>query len=579
MTRLTRRNLLGLAGSVAGLAACGQTSDVAPGGRVNMDADTRAPYDGEVAFRHGVASGDPLPDRVILWTRVTPLGAINKPVPVSYGVFTDRERTRPVAFGLTMAEPGRDFCVKVDAEGLEPDTEYFFQFVARATGGEMGSPLGRTRTAPPAGTSPTLKLAVISCSNYPFGLFNVYREIGSRSDLDAVVHLGDYIYEYGVDGYGGATGQEIGRNHDPIMETVTLDDYRIRHAQYKSDPDLQAAHAAAPWLCTWDDHESTNNSYRSGAENHNPEENEGDWTDRKQAAVQAYLEWMPVRDPEPGRAREAIYRRFDFGDTATVFCLESRLTGRSDEISWFAELGGLEPAQIPMAAARTMTKVQAEDRTMLGAAQEDWLAEGLKASVARGAAWQVLANQVIMARVRPPNFTRTLTPEQIAAVENGYVQQLIPFSQLGLPWNLDAWDGFPAARERLYAAAAEAGARLVTLTGDTHTAWANDLHDGEGRLRGVEFGCTSVTSPGFGTYMPGVPGLGEMFEAANEDVVHYDPHGHGYVLVTLTEDTARADFIKVSTILETDYESSVADSFLATREGKGMIGLVEARKG
>lgn len=576
MTRLTRRNLLGLASSAVGLAACGQRSDVNRGGRVNMDADTRAPYEGEVAFEHGVASGDPLADRVILWTRVTPKASSPQPIPVSYGVFADREREKPVAFGLTMAEPGRDFCVKVDVDGLEPDTEYFFQFVARATSGQLGSPLGRTRTAAPAGTSPSLKLAVISCSNYPFGLFNVYRDIGARNDLDAVIHLGDYIYEYGVDGYGGAVGQEIGRNHDPITEIVTLDDYRMRHAQYKSDTDLQAAHAAAPWLCTWDDHESTNNSYRSGAENHNPEENEGDWSDRKQAAVQAYLEWMPVRDPEPGLAREAIYRRFDFGDTATIFCLESRLTGRSEEISWFAELGGLEPAQIPMAAAKTMTKVQAEDRTMLGATQEQWLAQGLRASVRRGAAWQVLANQVVMARVRPPNFTRTLTEDQIGAVENGYVQQLIPFSQLGLPWNLDAWDGFPAARDRLYAAAAEAGANLVTLTGDTHTAWANDLHDGEGELRGVEFGCTSVTSPGFGTYMPGVPGLGEMFEAANEDVVHYDPHGHGYSLVTLTKDTARADFIKVSTILEPDYEASVTESFLTVRENGRMSGLTEA---
>ena len=576
MTDLTRRNLLGLASGVAGLAACGQTSDVPSGERVNMDADTRAPYDGEVAFDHGVASGDPLPDRVILWTRVTPLGPRSQPIPVSYGVFADRERTRPVAFGLTMAEPGRDHCVKVDVAGLEADREYFFQFIARATGGQLGSPLGRTKTVAAAGDQPTLKLAVVSCSNFPFGYFNVYREIGAQTGLDAVVHLGDYIDEYGVDGYGGKSGKALGRNHDPVVEIVTLDDYRTRHAQYKSDPDLQSAHAAAPWLCTWDDHESANNSYRTGAENHNPEENEGNWSDRKQAAVQAYLEWMPVRDPEPGRAREAIYRRFDFGDTASIFCLESRLTGRSDEISWFAELGGLEAQKIPMAAAKTMTRVQADARTMLGAAQEDWLAGGLAASAGRGTSWQVLANQVVMGRVRPPNFTRTLTPEQIAAVEDGIIQQLIPFSQLGLPFNLDAWDGFPAARERLYASAAEAGARLVTLAGDSHTAWANELHDDAGELRGVEFGCTSVSSPGFGTYMPGVPGIGDMFEAANEEVVHHDPHGHGYTLVTLTPDTARADFVKVSTILEPDYEASVSDSFL-TQLGNGrMKALTEA---
>ena len=177
---------------------------------------------------------------------------------------------------------------------------------------------------------------MISCSNWPFGYFNVYKAIAQRDDVDAVIHLGDYIYEYGVDGYGGQVGEQIGRRHDPVTEIVTLEDYRTRHAQYKSDPDLQAAHAIAPWYCTWDDHESTNNSYRSGAENHNPENNEGDWTARKQVAVQAYMEWMPVRELQPGRAAESIYRSADWGDLASIFMLESRLTGRSDEISWLS---------------------------------------------------------------------------------------------------------------------------------------------------------------------------------------------------------------------------------------------------
>ncbi len=579
MSRLTRRGALGLAGGLAGLAACGPgqvASDTLSGDRVNLDADTRAPYDGEVAFEHGVASGDPMSDRVVVWTRVTPKGPQNQSIPVAVGVFSDREKTRPVAFQLTSADPSRDFCVKVDISGLKPATEYFFHFIARASGGQLTSAPGRTRTLDAVGTSPTLRLAVVSCSNYPFGRFHVYRELGQRSDLDAIIHLGDYIYEYGVDGYGGETGQQIGRNHAPPLETVSLGDYRRRHAQYKSDTDLQAAHAAAPWLCTWDDHESANDSYRTGAENHNPEENEGDWSDRKMAAVQAYLEWMPVRDPAPGRARDAIYRRFDFGDTATVFCLESRLIGRSEEISWVNEIGGLPAEKVPMAAARTIARVGVAERTMLGPEQEAWLAEGLAGSVSSGKAWQVLANQVLMAQVRPPNFTQTLSPEQIAAVENELIQQLIPFSQLGLPWNLDAWDGFPAARDRLYADAAKAGARLVTLAGDTHTEWANDLHDASGALRGVEFGCTSVTSPGFGTYMPGVEGLGDMFEAANRDVVHHDPHGHGYVLLTLSPQQARGDFIRVSTIIEPEYETELAVSFATERTPDGLTGLQPA---
>lgn len=575
MSKLTRRGLLGAGTGLIGasLAACSPRDTDGPV-RPAVRADSRAPYEGDVAFRHGVASGDPLQNWVVLWTRVTPVTGRGGPIPVAYGVFADAQMEQPLIYGLTVAEPSRDYCVKVDVDGLEPGREYYYRFIAKGANGDIATPLARTRTLPADGSVNPVKLAVVSCSNYPFGLFNVYRELGKRTDLDAVVHLGDYIYEYGVDGYGGQTGATLGRDHEPTLEIVTLSDYRARHAQYKSDPDLQAAHASAPWFCTWDDHESTNNSYRLGAENHNPEENEGDWSDRKQAAVQAYLEWMPVRDPEPGRLREAVYRQFDFGGVASLFCLESRLLGRSDEISWFTELGGKPAEEIPMAAAKTMVRVADAQRTMLGSEQEAWLAKGLADSVKAGRRWQVLANQVIMAKVRPPNFTRTLTPEQIA-LQTGYVAQLVPFSVLGLPWNLDAWDGFPAARERLYASAKAAGARLVTLTGDTHTAWANELHDDAGERRGVEFGCTSVTSPGFGTYMKGVDDIGRQFADANKEVVWYDPFGHGYTLVTLTPDAASAEFIKISSIESPDYTVETAARFESVAETSGVSAIAQ----
>jgi phosphodiesterase/alkaline phosphatase D-like protein len=575
MSRLTRRGFLGAGTGLIGasLASCSPRDTDGPV-RPTVRADSRAPYPGQVAFQHGVASGDPLQNWVVLWTRVTPVSGPGGPIPVAYGVFADAAMEQPLIYGLTTAEPSRDYCVKVDVDGLEPGKDYFYRFIAKGESGDVATPLARTRTLPADGATGPVKFAIVSCSNYPFGRFNVYREIGQRTDLDAVVHLGDYIYEYGVDGYGGEAGATLGRDHEPALEIVTLTDYRARHAQYKSDPDLQAAHAAAPWFCTWDDHESTNNSYRSGAENHNPEENEGDWSDRKQAAVQAYLEWMPVRDPAPGRLREAVYRRFDFGGVASLFCLETRLLGRSDEISWFTELGGKPPEQVPMAAAAALTRVAAADRTMLGAEQEAWLATELEASVKSGRRWQVLANQVIMAKVRPPNFTRTLTPEQIA-LQTGYVAQLVPFSVLGLPWNLDAWDGFPAARERLYQSAKAAGARLVTLTGDTHTAWANELHDDAGERRGVEFGCTSVTSPGFGTYMKGVEDIGTQFAEANKEVIWYDPSGNGFTLVTLTPETASAEFIKVDTVQSETYTAATVARFAATIEGEGVSGLVQ----
>jgi phosphodiesterase/alkaline phosphatase D-like protein len=572
MSKLTRRGLLGAGGSLLGLAACSKDAVSKPEIRLTVSADNRPGFPGTVTFEHGVASGDPLPNSVIIWTRVTTGPEFSEEtVPISYGIFTDKEMQNPVGYGEGYARANRDHTVKVSVDDLQPDTEYYYRFVARTVGGEVESPTGRTKTTAASGTAP-VRFAVISCSNYPFGRFHVYREISKTPDLDAVIHLGDYFYEYGLDGYGASVGKEIGRNHEPPLETVTLGDYRIRHAQYKTDPDLQAAHAAAPWLCTWDDHESTNNSYRTGAENHNPEAGEGNWTDRKQAAVQAYLEWMPVRDPEVGKPREALYRRYDFGEVASVICLETRLTGRSDEISWFTEVGGLEASQIPLAAVKTMTKVQDPARTMLGAEQEAWLDTELKDS-AKKTSWQVLANQIVMARVRPPNFARSLSDEQKAAQDVGYVSLLIDFSQLGLPWNLDAWDGFPAARDRLYASAKDAGARLITLTGDTHTAWANTLVDADGEQRGVEFGCTSVTSPGFGTYMKAVDDIGEQFVAANPEVDFYDPNDNGWTLVTLTKDTATANYKKVSDVTLPTYTTSEVTSFETSRQGSGMTPL------
>ena len=563
MTQITRRNVFGVLGGAAGVAACATQE---PAAITLGDADK--PYEGEVAFEHGVASGDPLSDRVILWTRVTPKTGEGS-IPVRWEV---RSGDAVVLKGRTKADVNRDFCVKVDAVGLEPAQSYTYHFTAETVGGEISAPLGRTKTTAASGDTP-VKFAIISCSNWPFGFFNTYDALSKIEDVDAIIHLGDYFYEYGIDGYGGAEGEKLGRIHNPVTETVTLADYRLRHAQYKTDPMLQAAHASAPWICTWDDHESTNNSYRTGAQNHNPENNEGDWTDRKQSAAQAYLEWMPVRDPEPGRAIESIYRKFEFGDVASVFALESRLTGRSDEISWFTELEGLQPLQIPAKAMQTMARVTDPSRTMLGQVQEDWLAAGLSESTGKGKAWQVLANQVIMAKVKPPKIKEYISEEQFEQITSTYIRMLADFALLELPFNLDAWDGFPAARDRLYAAAKEAKARLVTFTGDTHTAWANTLHDNNGERRGVEFGCTSVTSPGLGTYAEGLPNVGQMFMDANDEVDFYDPFDHGAIIVTLTADQVRADYYKVSTIETTEYEWSLADSFETSREGAEMSGI------
>lgn len=561
MTKITRRGLLGAAATgTLSVAACATPAPAAP---------KTAPYAGEVEFLHGVASGDPLADRVILWTRVTPKSGTG-PIPVTYEVTDPADPAAPILTGTATASESRDFCVKVDVTGLKPGTAYLYKFKVATEAGEIISREGRTKTTSATGSAP-VRMGVVSCSNWQFGFFNAYEALSREEDLDVIIHLGDYFYEYGVDGYGGEVATSIGREHDPVTEVVTLADYRMRHAQYKTDPNLQAAHAKAPWICTWDDHESTNNSYRTGAQNHNPEDGEGDWTDRKQAAIQAYFEWQPLREPAAGNITSAVWRSFTFGDVATIHALESRLTGRSPDVSWFDALAGVTDQEVmQQRVAETLRTIRDPSRTMLGAEQEAWLAGELKSSVEKGKSWQVLANQVVMASTTLPNFQKTLTPEQLAAQDNGFVKTLLGFSTLGLPFNLDAWDGFPAARERLYAGAAAANAKLVTLAGDTHTAWVNTLQDANGEQRGVEFGCTSITSPGSGAYIKNIPDLGEQVMAANEDVVWHDPFSRGYTIVTLTPEAARAEYRTVSNILSHDYSVETVAVY-ETRQQDGKL--------
>lgn len=555
MTRLTRRGALGLGAGlgVAGLGAagCATTGDVASS---------------KGAFEHGIASGDPTQTSVLIWTRVTP--EVEGPMSVAWGVARDSGFKNVVKRGTFNTGPERDYTVKVDVQGLEPGQLYYYWFSV----GRTSSPGGATRTLPATGVS-DYRMAVVSCSNWPFGYFNAYREIakrGTQGKIDAVIHLGDYIYEYSITGYGSAVGKELGRNHVPEHEIVTLADYRQRHAQYKSDPDLQAAHAVAPWFCTWDDHESTNNSYRTGAENHQSD-TEGDWSVRKAVAVQAYLEWMPVRDPEAGKAREAIWRKFEIGDLATLFLLESRLVGRGEDIT-YGEIYLAADADRPAIVDRIKAKINDPNRTMLGFEQEAWLADGLKQSAAAGKKWQVLGNQVTMAKVQMPDLQRHLTPEQYASVPQG-AKRSYSTARWDLEWNPDAWSGFPQARERLYQAAKAANARLVTLTGDTHTAWANELHDASGQKRGVEFGCTSVTSNGAGDSLP-LQELNWLMPEANDEVVYYNAFSKGFTVLTLTADQVEAEFVKVSTVRSRDYYASTDAKFLArTNEIGGMGGL------
>ena len=588
MVDLSRRSFFGI-GAAGAIAAGCATNNVVPTEEPKFKAADTA-----LSFEHGVASGDATSTAAVLWTRVTPAAETTGFEVMCYVTETRSEleslvEAAPdnvmVAGVSSMAKlttsPASDFTVKVDfgaeeVSALSPATTYYYAFAVMDVDGFKLSPIGQFKTLPVDGTAP-FKAAFVSCSNLPFGFFNAYEAIAKRDDVDAVIHLGDYIYEYGRDGYGAEVGAQIGREVEPPHEIVKLDDYRQRYAQYRRDPMLQAAHAACVWYTTWDDHESTNNSYRTGAENHQPE-TEGEWSVRKAEAVQAYLEWMPVRDPKEGLAVGSIYRSFDIGDLATLFMLEGRLTGRSDELTYASALKLPEEEQ--MAGIQSiLAEASSEERTMLGAVQEEWLAEGLKASTGSGKKWQILGNQVIMARVKAPNVADALPAEEKEAIYANapYMKPYIEFTRYGLPLNLDAWDGFDAARERLYKTAEETGARLVTITGDTHTAWANELFDKKGARRGVEFGCTSVTSPGFGAMLP-MPELNTMMAEKNEEVVYYDAFDHGFTLLTIADDQVSADFIKVSEILKPEYTVANSASFKAVPTDASVSGLIRMEK-
>ncbi|WP_051881571.1 alkaline phosphatase D family protein [Parvularcula oceani] len=531
---LTRRRLL--AGGLFGLAACGSA------GSALMKSERLA---ASGTFSSGVASGDPRTDSVVLWTRAAPAGA-GGTVSGMAELSDSPDFDRIVWSARFETGPSRDYTVKLVADGLEPGRRYHYRFLS---GDAVAT--GRTRTLPEQ--AERARFAIVSCSNYPFGYFNAYDHI-ARGDFDAVIHLGDYIYEYGRRGYGGDVGKTLGRQHEPAHEIVTLDDYRRRHRQYKSDPCSQAMHAAHPLIAIWDDHETANNSWEGGAQNH--QRDEGDWNDRRRAALQAYYEYMPVRDPEPGRSREALYRDYSWGGLLSLAAIETRLTARSEQFEYSDIVPQLtSPEAI---AAWRRDKLEDSGRTLMGEAQLDYLESVLRRSVERSEPWRLVANQVIMARVTAPNLVPHVTEADLLELEQQWdqVRAFVQFSALGLPLNVDAWDGYPAARQRFYERAQSAGARdLIVLTGDTHEFWANDLRDDDGSPMGVELGTTGVTSPGPTGYLRDKAfDYSLLLRRENPDVRWHGTGSYGYIDLQLDGDRGQADFVTVSDILSPEYE-------------------------
>jgi len=554
MAGITRRGALftGISFMGASATACSDT---------NLGESVDYP----VEFVHGVASGDPGTDRMVIWTRITAGtdGTIPVRIPVKWEMSTDAEFRKIRSKGETSTSAARDYTVKVDATGLKPGTAYYYRFKV----GQHVSPVGRTKTLP-VGSVAEARFAVVSCSNFPFGYFNVYDHIAQQDEFDAVIHLGDYFYEYGVDSYGGRTGRRLGRNHEPPHETVTLGDYRTRHAQYKADAASQAMHAAHPIISIWDDHETANDSWQTGAQNHN--EGEGSWDTRRGAAMQAYYEYMPVRDPEPGKAREALFRDFSFGDLLSLHTLETRLTARTRPLSYEQYAETLTTKEAIADFVKNILWDPA--REMLGAGQKDWLAKSLKASKDAGTGWRLIANQVLLGPVLSPDLTDYAGSEAIDRIAQfrPSIRKTIKFSPLGLPISLDSWDGYPAARERFYALAQEQGVQgLLVLTGDTHVSRVNSLKTKSGQSMGVEFGVTGTTSPGHDAFFKDITQDYEKRLTSKNKDMHWIQSGErGYLDLHITREQAQANFISISTTHAKDYTAFTAKSFSVAKDGE-----------
>ncbi|WP_416967183.1 alkaline phosphatase D family protein [Streptomyces sp. 4F14] len=482
----------------------------------------RAASETAPAFLHGLASGDPLPDGVLLWTRVTPVpealpgSGLGPDTPVEWVIARDKALTDIAAKGTVTATAASDHTVKADVRGLAPATDYWFRFSAGGT----DSPVARTRTAPAAEASvANLRFGVVSCANWEAGYFASYRHLATRNDLDAWLHLGDYIYEYGTGQYG--TRGKVIRPHVPAHEITTLADYRARHGNYKTDADLRALHAKAPVIAIWDDHEFANDSWSGGAENHT-EGAEGTWANRQAAAKQAYFEWMPVRPALAG----TTYRRLRFGKLADLSLLDLR-SFRSQQV----KVGN--------------GSVDDPARTITGRAQLDWLKAGLKSS---DTTWKLVGNSVMIS----PFAIGSLAADIFKPLA-----KLLGLPEEGLALNTDQWDGYTDDRRELLAhLRTNAISNTVFLTGDIHMAWANDVPVDAGTYplspsAATEFVVTSVTSDNLDDLTNAPEGVisalaSPVIRAANRHVHWVDTDRHGYGVLDITPTRAQMDYYTLS---------------------------------
>ncbi|HGF5001656.1 TPA: alkaline phosphatase [Vibrio parahaemolyticus] len=507
-----------------------------------------------VSFEHGVASGDPTQTQVIIWTRVTTAASY---VDVSWQVASDMEFSNVVQSGVFTTDTGRDFTVKVDVQNLNANSQYYYRFIV----GEMMSEVGQTQTLPEDGVEKA-SMAVVSCANYPAGYFHVYREIlnqHEQSPFDVVLHLGDYIYEYGAGGYASEDAAALGREPSKGTECITLDDYRKRYAQYRQDADLQALHAKLPMIAVWDDHELANDTWKNGAENH--QDDEGSFIDRRAAAAAAWTEWLPVR--ENTFSNMLIYRQFSFGNLVNLMMLDTRLVGRDKPLDYFSL-----SAPTMEAIGGLVAQSRSADRELLGTEQLAWLMNEFNTHDAK---WNVLGQQVLMSRMELPSSVMTAMFQLFTSTEEKKTEALLAVNTaitgyladpsadpISLPYNLDAWDGYYVEREKVYQLAKASSGNFVCLAGDTHNAWASELKDVSNNPIGVEFATSSVSSPGLEEYLALDPVAIAQMEYTLPHLVSElqwaDIKQRGFMQVTFTADAAKSTWYLVSTIKDKKYQ-------------------------
>ncbi len=530
-------------------------------------------------FFEGVASFDPTDTSIILWTRYTPTAKLSQAqgIKLNWQIATDEDFSKVVRSGEVIASSAQDYTVAIDVQELPSNSKFYYRFFDLVT--EKTSVTGETITLPATGDAiANVKLAVCSCANFAAGLFNVYGAM-AKSDADVIVHLGDYIYEYGEGEYGtNENTVALDRVHNPTNEILTLEDYRGRYKQYRSDKQLQLAHQKKPFICVWDDHEITNDAYKDGAENH--QDNEGSYEARKNIAIQVYSEFLPIRSTDPAK----IYRSFDFGSIVSLHMMDTRIIGRDKQISYndFFDFttGQLDTEAFQKALLDT-------NRTLLGTEQLSWLSGAVSAS---NASWQVLGQQVLMGKMFMPaellillgqvagevGATGAVSPATAAAFQKSLTDLTIIKNRLiaedvtltteeitrvrtVLPYNLDAWDGYFAEREQVYAALQ--GKKTVCLAGDTHNAWHSVLRNSRGAEVGVEFATSSVTSPGFegfaGLKGDQVAGFESSLVTLIDDLQYTDASQRGYLKVTFTNGSAEAQWNFIDTIAQEGFIETI----------------------